>query len=280
MRKAAFQSLGPFISTFYTASLEEELSESLELLGDSELLDSSLISNSPTHDSPVTPVTTTKDNNCTDEPRSPSHAISPLIIFQTPPHQIGSTPISPSAEGVKDKFGVFQFWRSPLPDVLEDSHVPLPQTDSGENRSESGENRSESGVDLGACLCDQCSSDACSGNDDDDDVNGSTGNAVNGSSLASINGLQRNLFGETMDECNEMTEKEREDENVIEEDLLSDLKDELLAESQDEDLGHVLTTPTTVASSSSMTVGNDVSTASVARSSSGDVVSGGTISKV
>ena len=61
-----------------------------------------------------------------------------------------------------------------------------------------------------------------------DDV--TTCNTINGTSLASINGLQRNLFGETMDECNEMTKKERE-ESVIHEDLLSDLKDELLAES-------------------------------------------------
>ena len=65
---------------------------------------------------------------------------------------------------------------------------------------------------------------------------------INGTSLASINGLQRNLFGETMDECNKMTKKE----SIIDEDLLSDLKDELLAESQGEDLNCMLNTSTNI----------------------------------
>ena len=222
------------------------MSESLDPLGDSELLDSSLIANPPTHGSPVIPVTTTKDNSSTNEPRSPSHALSPLIIFQTPTHQSGSTPISPSAEGVEDKYGVFQFWRSPLPDVLQDAL--LPETSSGENWSEDS---------VGACSYNQC-------HDDEDDV--TTCNTINSTSLASINGLQRNLFGETMDECNEMTEKERE-ESVIDEDLLSDLKDELLAESQGEDLNRMSNTPTNIVDSST-TIANRTSGSSVSMTGS------------
>ena len=75
---------------------------------------------------------------------------------------------------------MFQFWRSPLPDVLQDAL--LPEMSSGQNRSEDS---------VGACSYNQCHND--------EDV--TTCNTINGTSLAS---LQMNLFGETMDECNEM----------------------------------------------------------------------------
>ena len=56
-------------------------------------------------------------------------------------------------------------------------------------------------------------------------------------------------------------------ESVIDEDLLSDLKDELLAESQGEDLNHMSNTPTNIVDSST-TIANRTSGSSVSMTGS------------
>jgi hypothetical protein len=127
VRKAAYQSLGPFISTFYVPNSETPSPEntSLNLLGDSVLLDNSLVESSA--------LTTTGNSNTEDSSSENRHPVP------NPPNQLisnSSTPIHSNGQG-NDKgststqrgtasdsqFSNFEFWRSPIPKVGGDGRV-------------------------------------------------------------------------------------------------------------------------------------------------------------
>ena len=127
VRKAAYQSLGPFISTFYVPNSETPSPEntSLDLLGDSVLVDNSLVESS---------ALTTTGNSSTEDSNSENRHPLP-----NPPDQLfsnSSTPIHSNGQG-NDKgstsaqrdaesgsqFSNFEFWRSPIPKVEGDGKV-------------------------------------------------------------------------------------------------------------------------------------------------------------
>ena len=126
VRKAAYQSLGPFISTFYVPNSETPSPEntSLDLLGDSVLLDNSLVGSSA--------LTTTGNSNTEDSNSENRH------LVPNPPDQLfsnSSTPIHSNGQGngkgststqrneSDSQFSNFEFWRSPIPKVDGDGRV-------------------------------------------------------------------------------------------------------------------------------------------------------------
>ena len=121
VRKAAYQSLGPFISTFYVPSSETPSPEnvSIEPLGDSVLQDDSLVESSS--------LTTTGNSNTEDSKSGNRHPLpNPpdqfLSYSSTPIRENGpengkeSTPSQKDTEAVS-QFSNFEFWRSPIPKV-------------------------------------------------------------------------------------------------------------------------------------------------------------------
>lgn len=221
VRKAAYQTLGPFISTFYVANHEESVS-SLEPLSDAELLDTSLLGgkSSDSNDSVFLANNGSKQSDAKDKEfqtpskgsGSPSHAVSPLMIFQTPPHVLSSLSSSIlDSEVPQDEYGLFQFWRSPILTVFNDELEP--DSYSSENQSDSKVVYSNTTNHNGSLSSDLTCQTGFSSSADD--------------------GLKRDLFGSTRED-EILKQYEIEDQKDDEEqDGLMDIKDELLAESED-----------------------------------------------
>ena len=220
VRKAAFQTLGPFISTFYVANHEESVS-SLEPLSDAELLDTSLLGGktSDFNDSVFLTNSASKQSDTKDEQfqtpskgsGSPSHAVSPLMIFQTPPQVLSSLSSSILENEIpQDEYGLFQFWRSPILTVFEDELED--DTCSSKDQTESKVVYSNTTNHNGSLSSDLTCQTGFSSSGDD--------------------GLKRDLFGSTREDeilKQYMIEDQKDDE---EQDGLMDIKDELLAESE------------------------------------------------
>lgn len=222
VRKAAFQCLGPFISTFcVTTSYDEEQSgSSLDLLGDSELLDTSLLGHTDTnpdsHDQPVaiainkcsSPEVSKSLQTPSKGPKSPSHASSPLSIFSSPSNSIKPLILSPETR--QDEFGLFQFWRSPIPNILLDNIDNETEFGSDQNQSESSEKVTISVPET------VISSHTLVHNDTDSNKTDFT--SLNG------DGLTQHVF-----------RNEGDGDSDDETDILTDIKNELLAESERQD---------------------------------------------
>uniref|UniRef100_A0A1X7T7C8 Uncharacterized protein n=1 Tax=Amphimedon queenslandica TaxID=400682 RepID=A0A1X7T7C8_AMPQE len=118
VRKAAYQYLGPFISTFYTPPTEQSVTDaSIQPLSESELLDNSLIGVggalplvTSTTSSDTQTVTSVVSEVTTPTKGAEPHILSPLMIFHTPPK---SNP-SLSSPTETNEFNTFQFWRPPI----------------------------------------------------------------------------------------------------------------------------------------------------------------------
>ena len=206
--------------------LYEESIESLGPLSDTELFDTSLLNSStglvadvvqaqkvsggPSGSHAQTSDKGSGQPKCSrtasDEkgPSSPSHAASPLMIFQTPPGGSLLVGGDSSKEAGSDEFGLFQFWRSPiLP--LEGSEIkdeiPGPPvngtTQNGHHFSVKNQNISPTSN----ALCDQ--------------------------------GLKKELFEGVVKEDEIISSQyEIELKDEYDADGLTDIKDELLAESE------------------------------------------------
>lgn len=224
MRKAAYQCLGPFISTFCTppnSVNDESTSDSIDPLSETELFDTSLIGSSSSEEtigntssgnttscsmpSPgsVTSCSTPSGSDSSPEvttiDRTPSkgapyntgsHVISPLIIFQTPPHPVTTPLTTPTPENTE--YNSFQFWRSPISTLC---------FDDTQNR----DTQKEGGVNL----------------QKEDVVNCNTNDK-----------LKLDLFGGVVLEDELTSSVEGEEEETERGDGLADIKDELLAESE------------------------------------------------
>ena len=124
VRKAAYQSLGPFISTFYVPNSETPSPEdtSLDPLGDSVLLDNSLVESS---------ALTTTGNSSTEDSSAVNRHPLPDQLFSnssTPTHSNGQGNDKGSTSAQRDtesgsQFSNFEFWRSPIPKVGDDGRV-------------------------------------------------------------------------------------------------------------------------------------------------------------
>ena len=139
--------MGPFISTFYCQSEEcpssSDKSTSFEPIGESELQDNSLLLTSDkSRDQPVAMVTNHGNDSTTEKgasfsispnqspPKhtSPGHNSSTVSVFQTDKKTVSGLSKT-RGETPQDEFGLFQFWRVPIPIYLPetgtspDSHV-------------------------------------------------------------------------------------------------------------------------------------------------------------
>uniref|UniRef100_A0A1X7SRZ6 Uncharacterized protein n=1 Tax=Amphimedon queenslandica TaxID=400682 RepID=A0A1X7SRZ6_AMPQE len=118
VRKAAYQYLGPFISTFYTPPTEQSVNDaSIQPLSESELLDNSLTGVggaltlvTSTTSSDTQTVTSVVSEVTTPTKGAEPHILSPLMIFHTPPKSNPSL-LSPTET---NEFNSFQFWRPPI----------------------------------------------------------------------------------------------------------------------------------------------------------------------
>lgn len=121
VRKAAYQSLGPFISTFYVPISETPSPEntSLDPLGDSVLLDNSLVESSALT---TTGNSSTEDSNSENRHPLPNPPDQLFSNSSTPIHSNGSGNDKGSTSAQRDtesgtQFTNFEFWRSPIPKV-------------------------------------------------------------------------------------------------------------------------------------------------------------------
>ena len=141
VRKAAFQALGPFISTFYVPLADDSPTfddSSIEPLGDSILMDNSLLSGSLFSSSSSSSVgNSTLDSSSedrhpgpvTDSPRNEdlvSLGLSPIHQENdrstnsdtTGDQREGSQTVVTTKELEDAEFSSFHFWRSPIPVVV------------------------------------------------------------------------------------------------------------------------------------------------------------------
>jgi hypothetical protein len=125
VRKAAYQSLGAFIATFYIPNGNDTLAEledeggvaqdesTMGLLSDSMLQDNSLLDSSATN--------TTADPS--SEHRHPSPNTTPPVDdgaisnSSTPLHNSSSSRVDGLVQ--EPEFTSFEFWRSPIPNVVD-----------------------------------------------------------------------------------------------------------------------------------------------------------------
>ena len=119
MRKAAYQSLGPFISTFYVPNSESPSLEnvSLDPLGDSMLLDNSLLESSALT---TTGNSSTEDSSSDNRHPLPNPPDASFSNSSTPIHSnngAGSSTAASSQKGAESDslFSDFEFQRSPIP---------------------------------------------------------------------------------------------------------------------------------------------------------------------
>ena len=127
VRKAAYQSLGPFISTFYVPNSETPSPEnvSIDPLGDSMLMDNSLVESSALT---TTGNSSTEDSNSENRHPLPNPPDSIFSNSSTPVHSNGPGNGKGSTSSQRDtesgsQFSNFEFWRSPIPKVDGDSRV-------------------------------------------------------------------------------------------------------------------------------------------------------------
>ncbi|XP_069607343.1 serine/threonine-protein phosphatase 4 regulatory subunit 1-like [Ranitomeya imitator] len=150
VRQTAFQSLGPFISTFANPSsaglyVKEDGTLSIrppthDMLTDTSAVDSahcsSSIDNIFIEANRTSPNSTTRDN-CSDYSSNSEH------VSSSPPAECDGShsrrsPAGSSTEGRPDVFNSFLYWRSPLPDISEELDL-LPVAESKKDTDQESE---------------------------------------------------------------------------------------------------------------------------------------------
>jgi serine/threonine-protein phosphatase 4 regulatory subunit 1 len=213
VRKAAFQSLGPFISTFSVVSSQNETSESLEPLSDGELLDNSLLGETPS----VTMTTTSTRSlahtqSDTARSQTDSNDLTPPKSV-TPPKPL--TPPLSDQEILQDEFNLFQYWRSPIQPLALDNETSATTTAPNVASTIEPANTSPS--------------QSSSVPEDSDEISGAQGGVTNHifNSLRNHQGLIEGVAREE-----EVASRYESEGNHDDGDGLTDIKDELLAESE------------------------------------------------
>ena len=213
VRKAAFQSLGPFISTFYVPPLvkeegeEDEEDSSLGPLGDSVLMDNSLLAESGSLSDPSDPLHQLHSSSSSS---SSSTTSIPNSV------QLEETGSKTTPAPTPDNFSHFHYWRDPLPKISEltddrgeDSSAPL---------------LSDNSISSSDQLCSTQKGDTVS------------------CCKTLVESCRNVLCGSTVQPCTVIREAKEdvEEKEEEEEETLADVKDALLAESEEEGMEKTL----------------------------------------